>query len=185
MMGRRIDVPQAAGKLLTCWICPLSWMMGPCVAKHVTPTSWLVLNSSWNFLLLWWGQGMCLAAGKICKFSFEDLCGRPVAAADYLALTEHYHTIALSGVPIITAASRSEGYRFVTLIDVLYEHRWDHSSCVLLCLFLGVKRAFLIKLWKYTSWIQHIIWNAQGSCADFCRGTALRAIWKYCDSARS
>ncbi|GAX74866.1 hypothetical protein CEUSTIGMA_g2312.t1 [Chlamydomonas eustigma] len=64
-----------------------------------------------------------LAAGKICNFSFDDLCGRPVAAADYLALVEHYHTIALSGVPIITAATRSEGYRFVTLIDVLYEHR--------------------------------------------------------------
>lgn len=33
-------------------------------------------------------------------FSFSDLCGRPVAAADYLALTAAYHTLALRGVPI-------------------------------------------------------------------------------------
>lgn len=56
-------------------------------------------------------------------FSFEELCGRPVAAADYLAISEHYHTVAVRGVPVFRAANRSEGYRFVTLIDVMYEHR--------------------------------------------------------------
>lgn len=39
-----------------------------------------------------------LAAGKICKFDFADLCGRPLAAADYLALTDRFHTMVLSGV---------------------------------------------------------------------------------------
>ncbi len=63
---------------------------------------------------------MDVCTGKICLFTFEDLCVKPVAAADYLALTEHYHTIAIRGVPVFTAANRSEGYRFVTLIDVLY-----------------------------------------------------------------
>ena len=63
------------------------------------------------------------AADKVCMFGFQELCGRPLAAADYLALTEHYHTMALSGVPIFRAENRSEGYRFVTLIDVFYEHR--------------------------------------------------------------
>ncbi|KAG2425787.1 hypothetical protein HXX76_013412 [Chlamydomonas incerta] len=64
-----------------------------------------------------------LAAGKACMFSFGELCGRPVAAADYLALTGAYHTLALQGVPVFGAANRSEAYRFVTLIDVLYEAR--------------------------------------------------------------
>jgi predicted ATPase len=56
-------------------------------------------------------------------FEFEELCGRPLAAADYLALAGRYHTLALRGVPVFSAARRSEAYRFVTLVDVLYEHR--------------------------------------------------------------
>jgi predicted ATPase len=63
-------------------------------------------------------------AGKeAAMFTFEELCGRNVAAADYIALSERYHTLVLSGVPIFRAANRSEAYRFVTLIDVMYEHR--------------------------------------------------------------
>ncbi|GFR48512.1 hypothetical protein Agub_g10405 [Astrephomene gubernaculifera] len=64
-----------------------------------------------------------LAAGKVCMFPFQELCGRPVAAADYLALTGGYHTLALRGVPVFGAHNRSEAYRFVTLIDVMYENR--------------------------------------------------------------
>ncbi|GLC33066.1 hypothetical protein PLESTB_000374200 [Pleodorina starrii] len=64
-----------------------------------------------------------LAAGKACLFSFPELCGRPVAAADYLALTASFHTLALRGVPVFGAANRTEAYRFVTLIDVMYEAR--------------------------------------------------------------
>ncbi|GLI64849.1 hypothetical protein VaNZ11_008232 [Volvox africanus] len=64
-----------------------------------------------------------MAAGKACMFNFPELCGRPVAAADYLALTSCYHTLALRGVPRFGAANRTEAYRFVTLIDVMYEAR--------------------------------------------------------------
>ena len=42
--------------------------------------------------------------------------------------SQKYHTLVLSGVPVITGKNRSEAYRFVTLIDVLYEHRWVYSS---------------------------------------------------------
>ncbi len=55
-------------------------------------------------------------------FPFEDLCGRPVAAADYIALAKKYHTLVLRGVPVFTGANRNEAYRFLTLVDVLYEH---------------------------------------------------------------
>ena len=61
---------------------------------------------------------------KSCLFDFSDLCGRPVAAADYLALTQHFHTIAISDIPAFKGANRSEAYRFVQFIDVVYEHRW-------------------------------------------------------------
>jgi protein AFG1 len=62
-------------------------------------------------------------SGKACMFSFSDLCSKAVAAADYLALAEAYHTVALRGVPCFKAANRTDGYRFVTLVDVMYEHR--------------------------------------------------------------
>ncbi|KAK9829131.1 hypothetical protein WJX72_004055 [[Myrmecia] bisecta] len=63
------------------------------------------------------------AGGPVARFDFDTLCGRPVAAADYIALVGSYHTLMLSGVPIFNAANRSPAYRFQTLIDVLYEHR--------------------------------------------------------------
>ncbi|CAL5221501.1 g3705 [Coccomyxa viridis] len=62
------------------------------------------------------------ACGGICMFSFMDLCGKPVAAADYIALCAHFHTLVLKGVPIFKGSNRQEGYRFLTLVDVLYEH---------------------------------------------------------------
>ena len=54
---------------------------------------------------------------------FDNLCGQPVAAADYIALANEFHTLAIEDVPIFTAAMRPQAYRCVTLIDVLYEHR--------------------------------------------------------------
>lgn len=63
------------------------------------------------------------AAGCIAKFGFVDLCGQPLGAADYIALANAHHTVAVQGVPRFGPAKRAEAYRFVTLIDVMYEHR--------------------------------------------------------------
>ncbi len=49
--------------------------------------------------------------GGICLFPFEELCGRPVAAADYIGLARRFHTLVLRGVPIFSAANRNEAYR--------------------------------------------------------------------------
>ena len=72
-------------------------------------------------------MGRCLempkVGGCIAMFTFEELCDRPLGAADYIALAEAKHTVALSGVPVFRAANKSAAYRFVTLVDVLYEHR--------------------------------------------------------------
>lgn len=34
-----------------------------------------------------------------------------------------FHTLAVSGLPVFCLANKTEAYRFVTLIDVMYEHR--------------------------------------------------------------
>lgn len=61
--------------------------------------------------------------GCIALFNFEELCDRPLGAADYIALANSKHTVAITGVPVFDGANRTAAYRFVTLIDVLYEHR--------------------------------------------------------------
>jgi cell division protein ZapE len=64
-----------------------------------------------------------LAARGVARFSFADLCERPLGAGDYLAIAGLYHTIVLSDVPVLSSEKRNEARRFMTLIDALYEHR--------------------------------------------------------------
>ncbi|KAG8367646.1 hypothetical protein BUALT_Bualt16G0094600 [Buddleja alternifolia] len=64
-----------------------------------------------------------LGANGCAYFPFEELCDRPLGAADYFGLFKKFHTLALDGVPIFGLSNRSAAYRFVTLIDVMYENR--------------------------------------------------------------
>jgi cell division protein ZapE len=62
----------------------------------------------------------CEAAG-CARFSFAELCDRPLGAADYLALARRYHTLFIDDIPRLGPQNRNEAARFVTLIDALYE----------------------------------------------------------------
>ncbi len=48
---------------------------------------------------------------------------------------QRFHTLAVSGVPVITADNRPAGHRLVTLIDVMYENRYAtvQASCLRAC----------------------------------------------------
>ena len=63
------------------------------------------------------------AAKGVARFGFKELCARPLGAADYLAITKHFHTVVLSDIPQMGPDKRNEAKRFVTLIDALYENR--------------------------------------------------------------
>lgn len=64
------------------------------------------------------------AANKIkcARFTFHELCGQPLYAADYEALAKAYGTLFIDNVPYLSMNERNELRRFITLIDVLYEH---------------------------------------------------------------
>ena len=62
-------------------------------------------------------------AAGVARFTFEELCTKPLGAADYIALTRRYHTVFIDHVPKLTADQRTWAARLVTLIDALYEAR--------------------------------------------------------------
>ena len=63
------------------------------------------------------------AARGTARFTFEELCARPLGAADFLAIAREFHTVMVDGIPAMGPGSRDRAARFVTLIDALYEHR--------------------------------------------------------------
>ncbi len=60
-------------------------------------------------------------AAGVARFSFEDLCDRPLGPGDYLALADRFHTLMIDHIPLLTPDKRDQAKRFVTLIDALYE----------------------------------------------------------------
>ncbi|MGB3624588.1 MAG: cell division protein ZapE [Henriciella sp.] len=62
-------------------------------------------------------------AAGVARFSFEELCARPLGARDYLAIAANFHTVLIDAIPTLTREKRNEAARFVALIDALYEAR--------------------------------------------------------------
>ncbi len=63
------------------------------------------------------------AVNGVARFDFDDLCRRPLGAADFLALAQHFHTIFVDHVPVLPEAERNAAKRFIMLIDALYDRR--------------------------------------------------------------
>ena len=63
------------------------------------------------------------AAGGAARFSFADLCEKPLGARDYQALAERFETFFIDHVPVLDPALRSATKRFILLIDTLYDRR--------------------------------------------------------------
>ncbi|TCT08245.1 cell division protein ZapE [Aquabacter spiritensis] len=62
------------------------------------------------------------AAGNgAARFSFADLCEKPLGASDYLRIARTFHTLVLDDIPILDADRRNEAKRFISLIDTLYD----------------------------------------------------------------
>jgi cell division protein ZapE len=60
-------------------------------------------------------------AKDVVWFSFPELCEGPRSAADYIEIARCYHTVFLSGVPVMGRADDDAARRFVILVDELYD----------------------------------------------------------------
>ncbi len=63
------------------------------------------------------------AAGNAARFSFAELCERPLGARDYLAIAERFDTLVVDRVPVMGDDRRNEAKRFILLVDTLYDNR--------------------------------------------------------------
>lgn len=60
-------------------------------------------------------------ASSVIWFDFEVICGRPRAQPDYLALTQQYHTVLISGLRHIEAKEKDLILSFIYFVDILYD----------------------------------------------------------------
>jgi cell division protein ZapE len=63
------------------------------------------------------------AAENVAWFGFADLCAKPLAAVDYLAIARRFAAVIIEGIPRLGPEQRNEARRFNILIDTLYEAR--------------------------------------------------------------
>jgi len=64
-----------------------------------------------------------LCAGDVIWFDFQELCGGPRSAQDYVELARLFHAILISDVPAMTDQHNDLARRFVNLVDALYDRR--------------------------------------------------------------
>ena len=63
------------------------------------------------------------AAPGVAMAHYLDWCARPMGAADFLCIADHFHTVILGDVPKMGPDSQDKAARFVTMIDSFYERK--------------------------------------------------------------
>lgn len=96
-------------------------------------TSAAALDKAWDRLTLGAEPQHCVLTVKgrklevsreaagVARFTFAELCARPLGPIDYLAIAGTFHTVMLEGIPLLSPDKRNEAMRFTGLIDALYE----------------------------------------------------------------
>ena len=63
------------------------------------------------------------AAPGVAMAHYLDWCAKPMGAADFLCIADHFHTVIVADVPKMGPDSRDKAARFVTMIDTFYEKK--------------------------------------------------------------
>jgi len=62
------------------------------------------------------------SAAQTIWFDFAELCGKAHGQSDYLHIAQRFHTVFLSGIPVLHADDSAAARRLTWLIDVLYDN---------------------------------------------------------------
>jgi len=63
------------------------------------------------------------AAPGVAMAHYLDWCAKPMGAADFLCIADHFHTIIVADIPKMGPDSQDKAARFVTMIDTFYEKK--------------------------------------------------------------
>ena len=84
-------------------------------------------------------------AGDVAMVSFDELCDRPLAARDYLAIAGRFTGIVMHDVPALTPENEHLARRFMWLIDALY----DRGRFILASSELPVDKLYSGEKWQF------------------------------------
>ena len=62
------------------------------------------------------------AAAGAARFTFAELCERPLGASDYLRIAHEFHTLVIDRIPVMDFPQRNAAKRFIALVDTLYDY---------------------------------------------------------------
>ncbi|WWC90416.1 uncharacterized protein L201_005351 [Kwoniella dendrophila CBS 6074] len=93
--------------------------------ESLTSTDPISTEITYNKSLPLWGRNLNVpeSSGSIAKFEFQDLCNKPLSAADYLEVTSRFATVFIENVPKLGLSERDQARRFITFIDACYENK--------------------------------------------------------------
>ncbi|HSC18451.1 MAG TPA: cell division protein ZapE [Rhizomicrobium sp.] len=97
--------PEADARMEAAWLCLTD-------AQHGAPQTLPVLGRKVR---------VPQAAKGVARFTFNELCRQPLAAADYLEIARHFHTLLIDGVPVLGPGDHNEARRFIALVDTIYD----------------------------------------------------------------
>ena len=63
------------------------------------------------------------AAPGVAMAHYLDWCAKPMGAADFLCIADHFHTVIMADIPRMGPDSQDKAARFVTMIDTFYEKK--------------------------------------------------------------
>ena len=89
-----------------------------------------------------WGRqlNIPLSSKRCARFTFNELCGKPKSAADYIEICRTFPTIFIDEIPKMNIHQRDLARRFITFIDAAYESKtriFASSEVELLKVFSG------------------------------------------------
>lgn len=61
------------------------------------------------------------AANNVARFTFNELCGKPLGAEDYIGISAAFHTVVVENVPKLSLNEVNQVRRLITMIDAFYD----------------------------------------------------------------